>query len=98
MARPMPRTCSFPKAHDCCLAFHRRRGIALAIAGARRQTRAFISTWDDAHLANEYLIYSRRLYLALYRRRYENFPNMRKSDILTLRMVKNECRKRGIAV
>lgn len=74
-----------------------RRRDARNLASACREIRAQISEYSDALLKTERGKYNILINDAKVSHwRYQSCPNMRAVDLHQLRMLNNECRKRGI--
>jgi hypothetical protein len=89
--------CSTPVPHPCSVEWHRDRARKLTLAAARRQVRAEISRYETDELISE-----TRGYVWLTtsedakRYRYQGASHLRKVDLHQLRMLRNECKRRGI--
>jgi hypothetical protein len=89
--------CSHPKSHPCSPKWHAERGRKLTLAAARREIRAEISGYKTDELISE-----TRGYVWLTtseeaeRYRYQGASHLRKVDLHQLRMLRNECKRRGI--
>lgn len=76
-----------------------RRRDALSLASARREIRAEISKYGSRLLIVEFRKYRSLTTDAYYERyRYQSAPHMRAVDVHHLRMLRNEMRRRDIAV